>query len=153
MTRNPSDHRITLDCWRSVENDSAILNPDQASLGNPGNVHDGFGHFAERSSGKVNLPPSRADDATLLDQRVDNALANLICKHPTGLETNSITRKQRNLPVRGINFAKILNLRTDQRQYAAILEINLPSVNHRCRGISLKKKGAARQIAIRQVKG
>ena len=118
MTRNPSDHRITLDCWRSVENDSAILNVDQASLGNPGNVHDGFGHFAKRSSGKVNLPPSRANDATLLDQRVDNALANLICKHPTGLETNSITRKQRNLPV--IPFS---HLGTDNNIHSEIVPV------------------------------
>jgi hypothetical protein len=123
---------------RRIENDSAILNPDHTSLGNPGNVHDGFGHFAERSSGKINLPPSRADNATLLDQRVDNALANLICKYTTGLESDAITCQQCNLPVRGIDFAKILNLRTDQRQKAAILEINPPSINHRRRSISLK---------------
>jgi hypothetical protein len=99
------------------------------------------------------MPPGRTDDATLLDQCVDNALTNFKCKETTGLKSDSITRQQCNLTIRGVNFAKILHLRTDQCQYAAILEINLPSIHHGSRSISLKKKGAARQIAIRQIKG
>jgi len=78
--------------WRSVKNDGAILNSDRTPLSNPRNVDDGFGHFTERSSGEVNLPPGRPHNATLLYQRLDNALTNLKCKETTGIESDSITR-------------------------------------------------------------
>jgi hypothetical protein len=128
-----------LDRWRGVENDDAILNAGHTPLSEPRHVDNGFRDFIESSSGEINTPARRADNAALLNQCVDSALTNLKCKRPTRFESDSITRQQCNLPARGVDLAKIPNLRSNKRQCAAILEINLPSINHRCCAISLKQ--------------